>query len=161
MQENEQVTGYAGNDPISLFAEQGVVSENYIQEWAEKVMRASKLFPHLRTVLIDTTPYHNGGANAVQELAIAVAEGVFYLQLLIDSGMDVDSALSKIVFHFSIGSQFFTEVAKLRAARVLWNKVGEVYGADESMRGMHISAATSSFTKAVYDPHVNLLRTGK
>ena len=157
---NENITGYIANDPISLFAENGVISEEFLQEWLDDIQSAAKQIPNLRTVLIDTTPYHNGGANAVQELGIAIAEGVFYLQKLIDSGIDMDTALSKMVFQFSIGSNFFMELAKLRAARILWNKVTEVYGADSSLQGMQIAAKTSSFTKTVYDPHVNILRAG-
>jgi methylmalonyl-CoA mutase len=65
-----------------------------------------------------------------------------------------------MIFQFSIGGNFFMELAKLRAARILWNKITQVYGADTKDRGMHITAETSSFTKTVYDPYVNLLRAG-
>jgi methylmalonyl-CoA mutase len=156
----ENITGYIANDPISLFAESGFIYEEFFQEWSEDVRLANERFPNLRTVLIDTTPYHNGGANAVQELGIAVAEGVFYLQQLNDSGIDTDTALSKMVFQFSIGSNFFMEVAKLRAARILWNKITAVYGAEGTSQGMQIAGETSSFTMTVHDPHVNLLRAG-
>lgn len=157
---NQNITGYIANDPISLFAERGSVSEELFEDWSKDILLANERFPDLRTILIDTTPFHNGGANAVQELGIAAAEGVFYLQQLIDSGIDVDTALSKMVFHFSIGSNFFMEVAKLRAARILWSKITEVYGADSSLQGMQIAAETSSITMTVHDPHVNLLRAG-
>ena len=154
----EQLTGYIANDPISLFAEDGEIHEEQFEAWAEGIKQADTQFPNLRTVLVDTTPYHNGGANAVQELAIAAATGVFYLEKLIDAGLELEKALSKMIFQFSIGSNFFMELAKLRAARVLWNRITELYGTAEESRGMQISAATSSFTKTVYDPHVNLLR---
>jgi methylmalonyl-CoA mutase len=154
----ENVTGYIANDPISLFAKEGFVSEDFLQTWLEDINQANEIFPCLQTVLIDTNPYHNGGANAVQELGIAAAVGVFYLQRLLDSGIELETALTKMLFQFSIGSNFFMELAKLRAARVLWNRITELYGADKKARGMHIAAATSAFTKTVYDPHVNLLR---
>ncbi|WP_235924981.1 methylmalonyl-CoA mutase subunit beta [Neobacillus sedimentimangrovi] len=157
--ETKDVTGYIANDPISLFIVDGAISEEFLQEWVEVVQHANKSFPNLRTILVDTTPYHNGGANAVQELAVAAATGVFYLEQLIDSGMELENALSKIIFQFSIGSNFFMELAKLRAARVIWNRVTELYGAEENDRKMHIAATTSYFTKTIHDPHVNLLRT--
>jgi methylmalonyl-CoA mutase len=156
----ENITGYIANDPISLFAQEGVISEEFFQTWSEDIKRANERFPELRTVLVDTTTYHNGGANAVQELGIAAAIGVFYLQELINSRMGIETALSKMVFQFSIGSNFFMEVAKLRAARILWNKITEVYGADGTSNGMQIAAETSFFTKTIHDQHVNLLRAG-
>ena len=52
------------------------------------------------------------------------------------------------------------ELSKLRAARIIWSKVTQLYGADPSLQGMHISAETSVFTKTIFDPHVNLLRAG-
>jgi len=153
------LTGYIASDPISLFAKEGIIAEEYVPIWIRSVHKANNLFPKLRTVLVDTSPYHNGGANAVQELGIAAAEGVFLLQELIESGMNLDTALEKMVFQFSIGSNFFMEIAKLRAARILWNRITGLYGAKDDNRGMQITACTSTFTKTIYDPHVNLLRS--
>lgn len=153
-----QLTGYIANDPMALFAEMGAAPEKALQIWENDIRQADNQFPHLRTILIDTTIYHNGGANAVQELAIAAATGVFYLEKLGESGMELEKALSKMIFQFSIGSNFFMELAKLRAARIMWNRITELYGVEESVRGMQISAATSRFTKTIYDPEVNLLR---
>jgi methylmalonyl-CoA mutase len=155
-----QVTGYVGNDPISMFAEEGMLSEDFLNEWLEGVKHANEKLPNLRTVLINTSTYHQGGANAVQELGIAAATGTFYLQQLLDSEVKLEEVLSKMIFQFSIGSNFFMELAKLRAARILWDKITKVYGAEVQYRGMQIAAETSSFTKTVYDPHVNILRAG-
>ena len=156
----DKISGYIGADPLALFAEEGVVSEEFLRNWLRAISQANKQFPDLRTILVDTTPFHNGGANAVQELGIAVAEGVFFLDYLKESGMELEQILGKIVFQFSIGSHFFTEIAKLRAARVLWNRITGLYGAKDLHRGMIIAAETSSFTKTIHDPHVNLLRAG-
>ena len=155
-----QVSGYVGSDPISLFAEVGFIEEDLFKGWIEDIKLANLKLPNLRTVLINTSTYHQGGANAVQELGIAAAAGTFYLQLLLDNDMKLDDVLTKMIFQFSIGSNFFMELAKLRAARILWNKITQVYGADTKDRGMQIAAETSSFTKTVYDPHVNILRAG-
>ncbi|MCL6570965.1 MAG: methylmalonyl-CoA mutase subunit beta [Bacillus sp. (in: Bacteria)] len=155
-----KITGYIGNDPISLFAEEGIISEQFLHNWVEGINLSNVLLTNLRTILIDTTPYHNGGANAVQELGIAIAEGVFYLEKLTESGMELEEILAKMIFQFSIGSNFFMEIAKLRAARVLWNRITDVYGASGDANGMQIAGETSAFTKTVNDPHVNLLRAG-
>jgi methylmalonyl-CoA mutase len=155
-----QLSGYVANDPLSLFAEEGAISEEFFREWLKNIKLANEKFPNLRTVLINTSTYHQGGANAVQELGIAAATGTFYLQQLLDSGVKLKEALSKMIFQFSIGSNFFMELAKLRTARILWDKITKVYGAEEEYRGMQIAAETSVFTKTVYDPHVNILRAG-
>lgn len=156
----DKITGYMGSDPIALFAEEGAVSRECIEEWKKGINKFSQRFPHLNTILIDITPYHNGGANAVQELGIAIAEGVHYLDILQDGEMDLNLILKKMVFQFSIGSNFFMEIAKLRAARILWNRITELYSAKDEARGMVISAETSTFTKSLHDPYVNLLRAG-
>ncbi|GHI01048.1 methylmalonyl-CoA mutase subunit beta [Neobacillus kokaensis] len=154
-----QLTGYIASDPIALFTEKGTIEMEALQDWTAEIKQADHHFPNLRTVLIDTTPYHNGGANAVQELAAAAATGVYYLDKLTESGMESVRALSKMVFQFSVGANFFMELAKLRAARIIWNRITELYGVSEKDRGMQIAAETSHFTKTVYDPHVNLLRS--
>ncbi|MFE8702551.1 methylmalonyl-CoA mutase family protein [Cytobacillus sp. FJAT-54145] len=152
-------TGVIGRDPISQLVETGSKDLDY-DKWAEVIKQADQDYPNIKTILVNTTPYHNGGANAVQELAFAVSGGVNHLQHFIEQGLTADKILSKLVFHFSVGANFFMEIAKLRAARVLWSKIAEVYGGNEENRGMTISAQTSYFTKTVYDPYVNMLRAG-
>jgi methylmalonyl-CoA mutase len=162
-EESQKISGYVASDPISLFAVDGHIpanSEKFFADWVELILEVNQKVPNLRTILINTSVYHNGGANAIQELAVAASTGVSYLQQLLDNGVELTTALSKMVFQFSIGSNFFMEIAKLRAARIIWSKILEVYGADGDLRGMQISAQTSSFTKSIYDPHVNLLRSG-
>ncbi|WP_462412135.1 methylmalonyl-CoA mutase family protein [Neobacillus sp. Marseille-QA0830] len=156
---SSQVTGYIANDPVALSAVQGRFDQNTFKDWLNDIVNANQYYPKLRTVLIDSSPFHNGGANSVQEIGIAAATGVFYLDQLTEAGMDVESALSKMVFQFSIGSQFFTELAKLRAARIVWGRIASLYGAEQQTQRMEIAAETSRFTLTVTDPHVNLLRT--
>ncbi len=159
-----QISGYIAQDPVSLHAKAGSNFSQIEEEYAgfaEKIQKANQISANLRTILTDTTLYHNGGANAVQELAIALATAVYHIEQLENHGISVDEIISKMVFHFSIGSNFFLETAKLRAARVLWSKMTEAYQVAEELQGqMEISADTSWFTKTVYDPYVNLLRAG-
>ena len=156
----EKISGYIGSDPVAIFAKEGVISEAFLKDWGKNISKSAVKFPNLRTILIDTSAYHNGGASAAQELGIAIAEGIFYLEQLQDSGMDLDTIFTKMIFQFSIGSNFFMEIAKLRAARVLWSRVSSVYGANEDSSRMNISVETSTYTKTIHDPYVNLLRAG-
>ncbi len=161
--ETDGWTGFIASDPIAIAAINGGFNqgeEEALNRWVEAIKKADLKSPDIKTVLVDTTPYHNSGANAVQELGIALSTGIYYVQKLLDSGWDLKKALDKIIFHFAIGSNFFIETAKLRAARILWDKAMEVYGADEESRKMMISAETSHLTKTIFDPYVNLLRAG-
>ncbi|WML45224.1 methylmalonyl-CoA mutase subunit beta [Neobacillus sp. PS3-40] len=162
-EDSRKVTGYIASDPLATFVVEGFIPKNqeqFFAEWSEIIKNSSEKLPNLQTILVNTSVYHNGGANAVQELGIAAATGVLYLQQLLEKGIDQEVALSKIIFKFSIGSNFFMEIAKLRAARIIWNKITEVYGAKMVDRGMKIAAETSIFTKSVSDQNVNLLRAG-
>jgi methylmalonyl-CoA mutase len=158
-----KLSGFVAADPIAEASLNGGLpkEENeFFSEWAKMLEEARLELPGLKTVMVNTSPYHNSGANAVQELAAAVAAGVYLVQKLIDNGWELKKALSKMVFHFSIGSNFFMETAKLRAARLLWSKTAEAFGSDKEDQKMVISAETSKFTKTIYDPYVNMLRTG-
>lgn len=161
LEHEADAAGYIAFDPLAALVVKGLNPDNFseqVSKWSETIGNANKRFPKLQTVLVNTTPYHNGGANAVQELGIAAATGVFYLQSL--NELEIEQILDKMIFKFSIGANYFMEIAKLRAARIIWNKIAEEYGAVEASRGMKIAAETSSFTKTVFDPYVNILRGG-
>lgn len=160
---NSNSIGFVAADPVAEASLSGGFykeEELYFSEWLKVLEEANRHLPDLKTVLVNTSPYHNSGANAVQELAVALSTGVYLLQKLMEEGWGLKKALSKMVFHFSVGSNFFMESAKLRAARLLWNKIVKAYGAGEAEGKMVISAETSMFTKTIFDPYVNMLRTG-
>jgi methylmalonyl-CoA mutase len=159
----QEPSGFAAADPVaeaSLLGGLPADENEFFTNWSKVLEEAAQQLPEVKTVLVNTVPYHNNGANAVQELAIAISTGVYLLQRLLDSGWDIKKALSKFVFQFAIGSNFFMETAKLRAARLLWNKTAEAFGAETEDRKMVISAETSLFTKTIFDPYVNMLRAG-
>ncbi|WP_254778664.1 methylmalonyl-CoA mutase subunit beta [Bacillus sp. cl95] len=158
----EKVSGYVGFDPLTIMAEAGTIPEDHsllLDQWCKNIQYAGQQLPNLRTVLVDTAAYNNTGANAVQELAVAIAMGSYYIEKLLEHGMQLNEILEKFIFKFSIGSNFFMEVAKLRAARILWNKISEAYGAQID-RGMEITAETSRMNKSLLDSRVNMLRAG-
>lgn len=115
--------------------------------------------PHLQTVTVQGFPYHNSGASAVQELAFVIATAVEYLKEMHARGISVDDAAPRIRFEFSVGTQYFMEVAKLRAARVIWAKVVKAFGGNDAAQKMRMHVGTSQWNKTKYDPYVNLLRT--
>jgi methylmalonyl-CoA mutase len=101
---------------------------------------------------------HDSGAHAVQELAYALAEGVEHLHALTFT-MPVDSAAARVEFVYAVGSNYFFEIAKLRAARRLWAQVVAAFGAgDPGACTARLHVRTSRLNKSVYDRYTNLLR---
>lgn len=115
--------------------------------------------PSYRALEVSGHHFHDSGASAVQELAFTLASGVEYLDRLTSLDMSVDRITSHMSFSFSIGSDYFMEIAKLRAARLLWASIVEAYGArKEPAEKMIIKTKTSSWNMTVFDPYVNMLR---
>lgn len=101
---------------------------------------------------------HEAGAHAVEELGYALAAGVERLAKL-SAGRPVDTAAGEIDFVFAVGSTYFFEIAKLRAARLLWAKAVEAFQPkDQNSCLMHLSVRTSQRNKSLYDRYTNLLR---
>lgn len=115
--------------------------------------------PGIKTTGCSGLPYHRAGASAVQELGFVLATAVEYLNRLMEQGLTIDEAASHIRFTFGVGSFYFMEVAKLRAARLCWSKIVESFGGSEEARKMTIHGRTSTFNQTIYDPYVNMLRT--
>ncbi len=102
--------------------------------------------------------FHDEGATVVQELAYAIAEGIERLATAPERGQTAEDAAGAIAFSFAIGTNFFFEIAKLRAARLLWALVCESFGCSKCAGRMTIHARTSRWDQTVYDPYVNILR---
>jgi methylmalonyl-CoA mutase len=153
--------GCIGADPLGELAREGRIPRSMggaYDDMAQLTAWAAASAPDLQTVLVRAHPYHDGGGNAVQELAFAIATGVEYLREMQTRGVSVDQAAPRILFAFSLGSNFFMEIAKLRAARILWAKVVKEFGGSEDSQKMRTHARTSAWNKTLYDPNVNMLR---
>jgi len=119
---------------------------------------AAQNMPHLRLLAVDARTYHNAGGTIVQELGYAMAAASEYLSTVTESGIDINQIASLLSFNFSIGSNYFLEIAKFRAARLLWKNLLEAYGGDPE-NNVYIHGETSRWNKTLYDPYTNMLRT--
>lgn len=159
----KQLHGSFDFDPISYLLIHG---DFYHLETADMnqsydlILRSSGVGQKFRFISINGQYIHDSGGNMIQELAFAMASACDYVALLTSKGMKVDDITPRITFFLSSGSNYFMEIAKFRAARLLWARIVEQYKPDkpESMIA-HINAVTSNWNKTVYDPYVNLLRT--
>lgn len=152
-------TGVVGADPIGALLTDGKLPcslEELLDEMADTVKAAGA---DLKVINVDATVYGHGGANAVQETAYAFATAAYYIKAMVERGIALDTAAQNVCFSFAIGSNFFMEIARLRAAKAVWAQIVKELGGNEESQKINIFARTSAFTKTVYDPYVNLLRT--
>ncbi|MGY1602606.1 methylmalonyl-CoA mutase family protein [Geodermatophilus sp. SYSU D00815] len=147
--------GSLGLDPLGAEAASGERQD--VAGLADLARRAAPL--GLRTVTVDATVFHDAGASAVEELGCSLAAGVAYLRALTEGGRSVDEAFAAVEFRYAATADQFTTIAALRAARRLWDRVGEASGASPDVRAQRQHAVTSSVMTTRRDPWVNMLRT--
>jgi methylmalonyl-CoA mutase len=129
-------------------------------ETAPKLIEVLKDYPQFRCIAVSTDALNNAGAYIVQELGYALAWGNEYLQQLTDAGVDVDLAAKNIKFDMGVSENYFMEIAKFRAARLLWAQIVKQYAPKcDCACKMIINATTSTYNQTLFDSYVNLLRS--
>ncbi|MDE6717818.1 MAG: methylmalonyl-CoA mutase small subunit [Muribaculaceae bacterium] len=114
----------------------------------------------LRCFAVDSYMFNNSGAYITQELGYALAWGAEWLTLMTEAGLTTDEVAERIKFNMGISSNYFMELAKFRAGRMLWAEIVKAYKpADDNACKMMVHAVTSMFNMTLFDSHVNLLRT--
>jgi|WetSurMetagenome_2_1015567.scaffolds.fasta_scaffold50858_2 methylmalonyl-CoA mutase len=160
--DTQKITGCIGAEPLTRLLTNGklcVTIDEGLGYLASLAKDASD-FPGLRTVQVSGSQFSNAGAGVVMELAYSLALGNEYMSALTSRGLTPEEAASKIKFSFGIGSDFFPECAKLRAARMLWAIIVRGYKpGNETCEVMNIHSVTGRWNKTLYDPYVNMLRT--
>ncbi len=158
-----EFTVYLNTDILGNFAKTGNWFYNQKEDYRilEKIIK--KANDKTAIVSVDTRLYQNAGANIVQQVAYALAHGNEYLNYfdsnssnLLTSETEHLTLSNKINFHFSVGSNYFFEIAKLRAFRILWQLLLEEYKLKSKA---HLFVQPSLRNKTLYDYNVNMLRT--
>ena len=147
-------------DPISQLTNQG-----YLQEELDELFNTMKRineeyynYEGVKAIGINSVIYRNKGADLVQEMAFAISSAMDYIYILADEKIPIDNILSKIHFTVSVGNDFFMEIAKFRALRIIWSKIVENMGGNVIAQKMHIRAKSTSTNKSQLDKHTNMLR---
>lgn len=130
-----------------------------IAAMAKALVEATEAVPGLKVLAVDSAMLSDAGAYIFQELGYALAWGAEWMTLLTEAGLSADTVAKKIKFNMGISSNYFMELAKFRAARMLWAQIARQYGASEEAAKMAVHATTSRFNQTIYDAHVNLLRS--
>jgi len=158
-----QLTGTIQNDILKEY----MVRNTYIYP-PEPSMRivsdiiayASQHMPKFNSISISGYHMMEAGATAVQELAYTLADGVEYVRTAMASGQDVDAFAPRLSFFFGIGMNFFMEIAKLRAARLLWAELMDPFAPkDPRSKMLRTHCQTSGVSLTAKDPHNNIIRT--
>ena len=126
-----------------------------------QLLDAVRPLPQYRVLTVNALNINNAGAYIYQELGYALSWGAELIDKLTEAGYSIEELTSRIKFVFGVGSNYFMELAKFRAARWLWAEIIGAYG--DQYKGeaakIHMHAVTSTWNKTIYDAHVNLLRT--
>ena len=174
----ENLSGSIDCDPMNRMLLKGkkLTREQVTTKVVGAVQAAATLLPHYRVLTVNSVSLNNCGAFCTQELGYALAWGNQYMEMLTEAGIDAATAGKAIKFHMGIGGNYFMEIAKFRAARMLWAMIVRQYepicncGADckcEKVDGkycpcamkMNVCAETSRFNMTIFDAYVNLLRS--
>ncbi len=156
-----KLSGVIGANPIGEYVGKGTLNQSLDKLFDEAAAVAKwtiKNSPNVRTIFVKSDVFSDGGANDVQEVAYTIATGVAYLRALLERGLTIDQAASQIMFGFSMGANFFMQIAKLRAVRPIWAQIVKAFGGNEESQKIHIHGRPAKFFKTVYDPYVNMLR---
>lgn len=152
--------GSIGFDPFKKQLVRGISNPQWI-EACKALLEAIKPLPQYRVLTVNALNLANAGAYIYQELGYALAWGAELLDKLVAEGYSVPEVTSRIKFTFGVGSNYFMELAKFRAARWLWAEIVGAHG--DEFKGdaakIHQHAVTSTWNKTIFDAHVNLLRT--
>ncbi|MFW5706966.1 MAG: methylmalonyl-CoA mutase family protein, partial [Bacteroidota bacterium] len=145
--EKGNLKGSINFDPLGYFMLYGSFydsAEKNFEDAIEILSFCMEHLPALRLITVNGQHFHNAGAHCVQELAFALAQGNEYLAKLTEKEVQTDDLAPRMQFTFAVGSNYFLEIAKLRAARILWAKIVEQYNpqGNDAMK-MYIHAVTS------------------
>lgn len=137
----------------------GVPFGGDIVEIAKQLLTIVKPVKKLKVLSVNSVMLSDAGSYIYQELGYALAWGAQWLTMLTDAGMNASDVAERIKFNMGVSSNYFMELAKFRAARMLWAQIVKQYTDDEEACKMHVHAITSKYNQTIYDAHVNLLRS--
>ena len=157
--DKEKLSFTVGFDPIEAILTKGKDVTELLAE-GPKIVELLKAYPKAHVMTVHTETLNNAGAYIVQELGYALAWGNEYLQQLVDAGVDVDLAARQMKFYMGVSENYFMEIAKFRAARMLWAQIVKQYEPKcDCACKMVINASTSTYNMTLFDSYVNLLRS--
>ena len=152
--------GAIGFDPFRRLLKHGKDFPKDIKEIAVALVEVAADVKGLRVLAVNSDKLCNAGAYIYQELGYALSWGNEWMSMLTDAGVDSTEVAKNIKFNMGISSNYFMEIAKFRAARMLWAQIVKQYEPKcDCACKMNVHATTSEFNQTIFDAHVNLLRS--
>ena len=146
-------------DPISKILAKGKDTSAVLAQGKSLIETLEEL-PGYKCINVNSVALNNAGAYIYQELGYALAWGAEYLNILTDAGVDATEAAKRIKFNMGVSENYFMEIAKFRAARLLWAQIVKQYEPKcDCACQMHVCAYTSEYNQTLFDSYVNLLRS--
>ena len=153
-------SGSIGFDPFRRLLKHGKDFPKDIKALAAEIVKAVAEVKNLRVLAVNTDKLCNAGAYIYQELGYALSWGNEWISQLTDAGIDATEAAKRIKFNMGISTNYFMEIAKFRAARMLWAQIVKQYEPKcDCACKMNVHATTSEFNQTIFDAYVNLLRS--
>ena len=157
-----ELKGSINFDPIEKILKKGKDVTPMLAQ-AKPLIEALAELPGYRCINVNTTAVNNAGAYIYQELGYALAWGAEYLNVLTEAGVNPCEAAKRIKFNMGVSENYFMEIAKFRAARMLWAQIVRQFVGDDALNctcsQMHVCAVTTEYNQTLFDSYVNLLRS--
>ena len=160
--DKEKIVGSIDWDPMDKILQGKPVDHimSVMSTYAVPLVNTLKDYPNFRCITVNAVNLSNKGAYCMQELGYALAWGNEYMQQLTDAGIDATLAAKKIKFNMGISENYFMEIAKFRAGRMLWAEIVKQYEPKcDCACQMIVNAITTEYNMTIFDAHVNLLRS--
>ena len=155
-----ELKGSINFDPIEKILSKGKDTSSLCGEVLPRLLEALKELPEYKCINVNSVALNNAGAYIYQELGYALAWGAEYLNILTEAGIDATEAAKRIKFNMGVSENYFMEIAKFRAARLLWAQIVKQYEPKcDCACQMHVCAITSEYNQTLFDSYVNLLRS--
>lgn len=158
----KNVVASVSYDPFGNYLLYGRMKKgvDHVLNQAKNLIDKTKELAKYRVLAVNGKNFGNAGASVVQELAFSLAQGAEYLSALTEAGVAIEDVAENIKFNLSVSANYFMEIAKFRAGRMLWAQIVKAYEPKcECGCKMKVHAETGSWNKTFYDPYVNMLRT--
>ena len=154
-----ELKGSINFDPISKILVKGKDTTAALQQ-AKTLIETLQELPGYKCINVNSVALNNAGAYIYQELGYALAWGAEYLNILTEAGVDATEAAKRIKFNMGVSENYFMEIAKFRAARLLWAQIVKQYEPKcDCACQMHVCAYSSEYNQTLFDSYVNLLRS--
>ncbi len=145
------------HDPLAAWMRKGTSTQGVFDQIAEAII-STKNMREFRCYKVESHVFHESGADAVQELAYTLASFVTYLDQLTDRDVPALLAVTRLVFTVSVGTDYLTEIAKLRALRYLYRKITDAYELPAELCQAFVHTQSSQLYQSGHSPHTNLVR---